>query len=166
MMAPRTYIDPTAVLLGNYEIKEGVGIWPYAVIRADLERVVIGEGSNVQEHATIHVGKGFPTIIGKNVTIGHGAVINGATIGDNCIIGMNSSLLDGAIIGEECIVGANAVITSGKVIPPRSIVVGVPGKIVKQDDHTIKRTAIESAETYKCLRDEHLDGKYRRQVGP
>lgn len=158
------YIDPTAVLIGNYELGEGVSVWPYAVIRADHDRVVVGEGSNVQEHAVLHVETGFPTIIGKNVTIGHGAIINGASVGDHCIIGMNATVVEGAVIKDDCIVGANAVITGNMVIPPGSVVVGVPGKIIKSDDPTVHDRAKRNAEAYHLLRDEHLEGRYRRYI--
>ncbi len=84
----------------------------------------------------IHVSPDYPTIIGKDTTIGHGAVINGATIGDNCIIGINSTVLDGAVIGDECLVAANAVVTPRTVVPPRSVVMGVPGRVVRTNDVT------------------------------
>jgi len=156
------YIDPTAVLIGDYELGDGVSVWPYAVIRADHDRVVVGEGSNVQEHAVLHVEAGFPTIIGRDVTIGHGAIINGAAVGDCCIIGMNSTVVEGAVIGDDCIIGANAVITGDMRIPPRSVVVGVPGRIVKADDPTVHDRAERNARAYHLLRDEHLEGRYRR----
>jgi carbonic anhydrase/acetyltransferase-like protein (isoleucine patch superfamily) len=155
------YIDPTAIIIGDVVISDGVSIWPYAVLRGDEGRIVIGEGSNVQDHAVIHVG-----VIGKNVTIGHSAVINNAMVGDHCIIGMNSSILDHAVVGDDCIIGANAVVTGNSLIPPRSVVVGVPGRIIKSDDPTIKAKALESAETYHQLRDEHLSGKYKRRTVP
>ena len=155
------YIDPTAIIIGEVAIRDGVSIWPYAVLRGDEGRIVIGEGSNVQDHAVIHVG-----VVGKNVTIGHSAVINNATVGDNCIIGMNSSILDHAVVGDECIIGANAVVTGNSLIPPRSVVVGVPGRIIKSDDLTIRTKAMDSARTYHVLRDEHLSGKYRRRTVP
>lgn len=159
------YIDPTAVLIGNYELGEGVSIWPYAVIRADHDRVVVGEGSNVQEHAVLHVETGFPTIIGKNVTVGHGAIINGATIGDSCIIGMNSTIVEGAVVGDDCIIGANAVVTGTMRVPPRSLVVGIPGRVVRSDDPTLHERAEHNAKAYHALRDEHLEGRYRRYNG-
>lgn len=159
------YIDPTAVLIGNYELGEGVSIWPYAVIRADHDRVVVGEGSNVQEHAVLHVETGFPTVIGCNTTVGHGAIINGATVGNHCIIGMNSTVVEGAIIGDDCIIGANAVITGDMIIPPRSLVVGVPGRIVRTDDPSIHERALHNARAYHILRDEHLEGRYHRYDG-
>jgi carbonic anhydrase/acetyltransferase-like protein (isoleucine patch superfamily) len=153
------YIDPAALIIGEVEIADGVSIWPFAVLRGDEGRIVIGEGSNVQDHVVIHVGS-----IGKNVTIGHAAVINNAMVGDNCIIGMNCSILDHAIIGDECIIGANAVVTGNSMVPPRSVVVGVPGRIIKSEDFTIKAKALDSAKTYHALRDEHLSGKYKRRT--
>lgn len=159
------YIDPTAVLIGNYELGDGVSIWPYAVIRADHDRVVVGEGSNVQEHAVLHVETGFPTIIGRNTTIGHGAIINGATVGNYCIVGMNSTVVEGAVIGDDCIIGANAVITGNMIIPPRSVVVGVPGRIIKSDEPSIHERAENNARAYHLLRDEHREGRYRRYNG-
>ena len=160
-MTHKNYIDPTAIIIGEVELGEGVSIWPYAVLRGDEGKIVIGDGSNVQDHVVIHVGR-----VGRNVTVGHAAVINNAVVGDECIIGLNSSLLDNAVVGDECIIGANALVKSNTIIPPRSVVVGVPGRIVRSDDRTIKAKALESAEAYHRLRDEHLAGRYMRRMGP
>lgn len=159
------YIDPTAVLIGNVELGEGVSIWPYAVLRADEDLIRIGEGSNVQEHAVLHVATGYPTIIGRNVTVGHGAIINGATIGDRCIIGMNATVVEGAVVGNGCIIGANAVVTGSMVIPQGSVVVGVPGKVIRSNDPTVGERAELNAKHYHRLRDEHLAGRYKRASG-
>jgi len=160
-MSKDVYIDPTAIIIGDVEIHAGVSIWPYAVLRGDEGRIVIEEGSNIQDHAIIHVGR-----IGKNTTVGHGAIVNNATVGDYVIVGMNSSILDDAVIGNECIIGANAVITSGTIIPARSVVVGVPGRIIRSDDPNIRQRTEESARAYHHLRDEHLAGKYGRRTVP
>ena len=160
-MAQNIYIDPTAIIIGDVQIGEGASVWPFAVLRGDEGPVVIGEGSNVQDHAIVHVGS-----IGKNVTLGHAAIVNNATVGDNCIIGMNSSILDNAKIGDECIVGANAVVIAGTIVPPRSMIVGVPGHITRSDDRSILKRALASAETYHKLRDEHLAGRYKRRTVP
>jgi carbonic anhydrase/acetyltransferase-like protein (isoleucine patch superfamily) len=165
-MPENIYVDPTAVVIGSVEIHDGVSIWPYAVLRGDQERIIVGEGSNVQDHVTLHCSKGHPTLIGKNVTIGHGAVINGAIIGNNCIIGMNSSILDGAVIEDDCIIGASAVVTSAIHVPNASLVVGVPGRIVREGDKTMREKAIRSAESYQKLRDEYLNQTYKRRTGP
>ncbi|MCU0861227.1 MAG: gamma carbonic anhydrase family protein [Methanomassiliicoccales archaeon] len=161
------YVDETALLIGNVELHDGVSIWPYAVLRGDQGgRIVVGENSNVQDHVVLHTAEEHPTMIGKDCTIGHGAIINGAVIGDRCIIGMNSSVLDGAVIGDDCIVGANAVITGLSVIPSRSVVVGVPGRIIRSDDQNNRARALESSMAYQRLRDEHLSGRYARRRGP
>jgi carbonic anhydrase/acetyltransferase-like protein (isoleucine patch superfamily) len=162
----KVYIDPTAVIIGDVTIEAGVSVWPFAVLRGDLSRIVIGEGSNIQDHVAVHSNADFPNVIGKNVSIGHGAVIHGVMIGDNCIIGMHSTLMNGAVIGEECIIGGGALITGGTKIPPRSIVVGLPGKIIKQDDPTIKEKALENASEYHKLRDAYLSGKYTHHKVP
>ncbi len=107
----KVFVDPAAVIIGDVELEDDVSIWPTAVLRGDANSIKVGAGSNVQEGAVIHTSHDFPSVIGKMVTVGHGAVINGAKIGDRCIIGINSTILDGAIIGDECIVGANALIT-------------------------------------------------------
>jgi carbonic anhydrase/acetyltransferase-like protein (isoleucine patch superfamily) len=160
-MPEKVFIDPTAVIIGDVQIHDGVSVWPFAVLRGDEGKVIIGEGSNIQDHAVIHVG-----VIGRNVTVGHAAVVNNATIGDNCIIGINSTILDHAVIGDECIIGANAVITGNSLVPPRSLVVGVPGRIIRSDDKSIKAKALENAEAYHRLRDEHVSGHYKRRTVP
>lgn len=158
----KVYIDPTAVLIGNISIEDGASIWPFAVLRGDLNTIAIGEGTNIQEHTTIHGDESFPNIIGRNVSIGHGAVIHGATIGDYCIIGMQSTILNGTVIGNECIIGAGALVTAGMKIPPKSVVVGVPAKIIREGDESIKEKAARNAEEYHKLRDSYLAGKYDR----
>jgi len=160
-MAKNVYIDPTAVIIGDVEIGDGVSLWPFAVLRGDEGKVTIGEGTNVQDHAIVHVGS-----VGRNVTVGHGAIINNAVVEDDCIIGMNASILDHAVVERECIIGANAVVTGRTTIPARSMVVGVPGRIIRSDDKTIRDRALESAENYQRLRDEHLKGKYSRRTVP
>jgi gamma-carbonic anhydrase len=158
------YVDSTAVILGNVTLADGVSIWPNAVLRGDANYIEIGTNSNVQDNAVIHCAEAYPSIIGKDCTIGHCAVINGATVGDLCIIGMNSTLMDGAVIGDECIIGAGAVVTSRTVIPPRSVVMGIPGKVVKHDDLALREKAQISSEDYQRLRDRHLTGRYKRHT--
>ena len=121
-----------AVIVGDTEFAENTSVWYGAVIRADAGPMKIGENSNVQDNCVLHSNVDQPTIIGKNVTIGHSAVVHGAIIEDNVMIGMNSTILDNAVIGEGSIVGANALVPAGKIIPPKSMVLGVPGKIVRE----------------------------------
>ncbi len=160
----RIYVDSTAVVLGDVILADGVSVWPHAVLRGDSNRIEIGQNSNVQDNAVIHCSENFPTIIGNDCTIGHCAVINGAMVGDLCIIGMNSTILDGAIIGDECIIGAGAVITSKTLIPPKSVAMGVPGKVVRHNDITLREKAQRSSENYQILRDEHIKGRYKRHT--
>lgn len=157
-------MDPAAVIIGDVELEQDVSIWPTAVLRGDANSIKVGAGSNVQEGAVIHTSHDFPSVIGKLVTIGHGAVINGARIGDRCIVGINSTILDGAIIGDECIIGANALVTGMTDIPPRSVVMGLPGKVIRHNDMTIKERAERSAESYMELKDLHLQGRFPRRT--
>ena len=157
-------MDPTAVILGEVSLADGVSIWPNAVLRGDANKIDIGVNSNVQDNAVVHCSEGYPTIVGRDCTIGHCAVINGATIGDLCIIGMNSTILDGVIIGDECIIGAGAVVTSKTLIPPRSVVLGIPAKVTRHNDLTLKEKAQRSSENYQRLRDEHITGRYKRHT--
>lgn len=160
----KIYVDPSAVVLGDVTLAEGVSIWPHAVLRADYNRIDIGTNSNVQDNAVIHCSEAYPTIVGKDCTIGHCAVINGATIGDLCIIGMNSTILDGVVVGDECIIGAGAVVTGKTIVPPKSVVMGVPGKVLRHNDLTLKEKAQRSSENYQRLRDEHIIGRYKRHT--
>ena len=123
-----------ATIIGDVTVGEKVGIWFGAVIRADKDRIVIGDRSNIQDNCVVHTSKGFPVTIGTDVSVGHGAILHGCTIGNQVLIGMGAIIINGAKIGDGSIIGAGAVITEGKVIPPDSVVIGVPGKVVKQTD--------------------------------
>jgi gamma-carbonic anhydrase len=128
---PTAYIAPEAVVFGAVKLAAYTSIWPAAVLRGDINDIIIGEGSNVQDGAVIHLADDYGCIIGKYVTIGHSAVVHACTIEDNCLIGMNATILDGAVIGHGSIIGANALITQKTIIPPHSMVLGAPGKVVK-----------------------------------
>lgn len=126
-----SWVSKTAVVTGDTILKKGASIWYNTVIRGDLETITIGECANVQDNSVIHADPGLPTIIGKNVTIGHGAIIHGCIIEENSLVGMGAIILNGAHIGKNCIVGAGALVTEGKVIPDNSLVVGSPAKVVR-----------------------------------
>ena len=126
------WIAPTAVLIGDIVVGAEAGIWFGVVARGDIERITIGARSNVQENCVLHTDSGFPLTIGEGCTIGHAAIIHGCTIGDNTLIGMGATVLNGARIGKNCLIGANALITEGKEIPDNSLVVGAPGKGVRE----------------------------------
>ncbi len=130
------FIAEGAKVVGDVALGKNVNIWYNAVVRGDLEKVTIGENTNIQENCTVHISPNFPTVLGKNVTVGHNAIIHGCTIADNCLIGMGATVLDGAVIGEGSIVGANALVTGNTIIPKHSLVLGSPAKVVKEVDYT------------------------------
>jgi carbonic anhydrase/acetyltransferase-like protein (isoleucine patch superfamily) len=156
------YVAPEAVVIGDVVIQCDSSVWPFAVIRADLSEVRIGEGSSVQEHCQIHGNPGKPTIIGKFVTLGHGAIVHAARIEDYVIVGMNASILDGAQIGSGSIVGANALVREGMVVPEGSLVVGVPAKVIREGDPALLEAAKRNAEEYIELAQAHKRGEFER----
>ncbi|KAJ9443463.1 hypothetical protein DIPPA_08868 [Diplonema papillatum] len=127
-----TWVAPNAAVIGMVTMKKGSSVWFNATVRGDMEQIVIGEGTNVQDGAVVHADKGVPTTIGKNVTVGHMAMLHGCTIGDGCLIGIGAVVLNKSVIGEGCLVGANAFIPEGKVFPPNSLIIGSPAKVVKE----------------------------------
>ncbi len=142
------WIAPGAVLIGNVEVRSGAGIWFGTVIRGDNEPIIVGENSNIQENCVLHTDPGYPLTIGAGCTIGHKAMIHGCTIGDNSLIGMSATVLNGAKIGKNCLIGAGALVSEGKEIPDNSLVVGMPGKVVRELDETAVAGLRRSAETY------------------
>ena len=154
-----TFVDKTAVIIGNVKIGKNCGVFPCAVIRGDENSIEIGDGSNVQDCCILHVDADHKLKIGKNVSIGHGAMVHGATIEDECLIGINATVLNGAKIGRGSVIGANALVTADMNIPENSLVIGIPGKIVKQDEK-LKEQTILNAKEYQRLSKEHKDGKH------
>ena len=126
---PTAFIHDSAEIIGRVQIQKKASIWPLVVLRGDIERITIGEGANVQDSTVMHTSRGIPVILGKGVTIGHGVIVHGARIGDYSLIGMGAILLDGCVIGKECLIGAGALISEGMKIPPRSLVLGIPGRV-------------------------------------
>ena len=126
------WIAPNAVVIGSVVLGANVSIWFGCVVRGDDDTVTIGENSQLQDGCVVHVDHGFPVTIGRGVSVGHMAMLHGCTIGDGSLIGIKSVILNGARIGRNCLIGANALITEGKEIPDGSLVVGSPGKVVRQ----------------------------------
>lgn len=126
------FIAPGAHLVGDVTVGKESTVWFNAVLRGDEGPITIGERCSIQDNVTCHLYEGSPLIIKDEVTVGHNAILHGCTIENRCIIGMGSTVLDGAVIGEESIIGANTLIPSGKIIPPRSLVVGSPGKVIRE----------------------------------
>ncbi len=153
------FIAEGAKLVGDIELKENANIWFNAVIRADMAEVVVGKNSNVQDLACIHVDINKPTIIGENVTVGHGAIIHGAIIKDNALIGMGSIILDGAIIEEGALVAAGCVVPPGKTVKANTLVVGNPMKEIKVLDEKAREDIIKNANVYVELAKEQMNQK-------
>ena len=126
------FIAETAVVIGAVTLKNHASVWWGAVLRGDYEPIIVGEESNIQDNCVVHMDEDFPVAIGDRVTVGHKAVLHGCTIGNNCLIGINSVVMNGAILGNNCLVGSNALITEGKEIPDGSLVLGSPGKVIRQ----------------------------------
>ena len=131
VLGKNVYIAKGAVVLGHVTLGDQVSVWYNAVLRGDINRIVVGEGSNIQDNAVLHLSDDFPCILGKFVTVGHTAIVHACTVGDECLIGMGAVILDGAEIGGQCLIGANALVTQGMKIPPGSLVLGSPAKVVK-----------------------------------
>ncbi len=130
-LAERTYVAPTAVLVGQVVLKAGANVWFGAVLRGDNEPITVGENSNIQENSVLHTDAGAPLSIGSNVTVGHSVTLHGCTIGDNSLIGMGAIVLNHANIGANSIVGAGALVTEGKTYPPGVLLVGSPAKVLR-----------------------------------
>ena len=157
-IAQDTWVAPDANLIGKVVLESAASVWFSSTIRADHEEIRIGQGSNVQENCVMHIDAGYPLTIGKGCTIGHKVMLHGCTIGDNTLIGMGATVLNGATIGKNCLIGAGALITEGKDIPDGSLVMGVPGKVVRQlDDAAIqglRASALHYQDNMRRFRDE------------
>ena len=125
------WVAPGAHVIGQVRLGAGVGIWFGAVLRGDNAAIAIGPGSNVQENAVLHVDPGLPLSVGAGVTIGHGAVVHGCTLGDNVLVGMGAVVMNRVVVGENCLIGAASVLTEGKVFPPGSLIVGSPARVMR-----------------------------------
>ncbi len=157
-------LAPTAVLIGNVELDDGVSVFDNAVLRGDLNSIRIGKNSNVQDNATIHTEKENPVVVGNNVSIGHNAIVHGARVDDNVIIGMGSVILNGAHISSGCIVGAGAVVKENFTCPTNSIIAGIPAT-VKRSGEDIAMMAERNGKGYQILRDRYIKGEYERKTG-
>lgn len=132
VVAPDAWIAPHATLVGQVRVESGASVWFGAVARGDGDAISLGARSNLQDNAVIHADPGFPATIGADVSIGHGAVVHGCTIGDRVLVGMGATVMNGAVVGDDCLIGAGTLISEGVQIPARSLVVGVPGKVRRE----------------------------------
>jgi len=127
-----SWVAPSADLIGDVRLGEGVGIWFGAVIRADNTPIVVGDGTNIQDGAMRHSDPGSPITLGRDCTVGHHAILHGCTLGDRVLVGMGATVLNDAVIGDDCLIGAGALVTEGKTFPPGSLIIGSPAKAVRE----------------------------------
>lgn len=155
-MGQTNYIAPGAQVIKDVELRENASVWHNAVIRADDRKIVIGANSNIQDNCTLHVEKNLNIYIGDYVTVGHNAIVHGCTIGDNTVIGMGTIVMNGAVIGENCIIGAGAVVTENQKIESGSLVLGIPGKMIRKLTKEEIISNRENAEHYVKLAKKYL----------
>ncbi|WP_449186777.1 gamma carbonic anhydrase family protein [Zhurongbacter thermophilus] len=147
------YVSEMAFLSGDVRVDAGASVFPFVSARGDLNYIHIGEGSNVQDGSVLHVTDEYPVEIGKNVTVGHGAILHGCTVKDGALIGMGAIVLDGAIVEEGAIVAAGALVPPGKVVPAGALAIGSPFKVVRDLSDEEKEAILKNAEEYQRLRD-------------
>jgi len=143
------WVAPDANLIGRVVLEPGASVWFGCTLRGDNEEIRVGAGSNVQENCVCHTDMGYPLIIGADCTIGHKAMLHGCIIGAGSLIGMGATILNGAVIGKGCLIGAGALVTAGEEIPDTSLVMGAPGKVVRQLDEDARAALLASAEHYR-----------------
>jgi carbonic anhydrase/acetyltransferase-like protein (isoleucine patch superfamily) len=149
------FIAWNAEVVGKVTLGADVGVWYSATIRGDMAPISVGDRTNVQDNAVLHVDTDLPLTVGSGVTIGHGAILHGCTVGDDCLIGMGSIVLNGAIIGDGSVVGAGALVTEGKTFPPRSLIIGNPAKAVREVDVEMLEKIRRNAEAYVGMARDH-----------
>lgn len=149
------FVHLTAVVIGNVTLGARVSVWPTAVLRGDTESITVGDDSNIQDGTIVHVDAGVPCRIGSRVAIGHRAIVHGATVEDECLIGMGAILLNGVLVGRGSIVGAGAVCREGMVIRAGSLVVGVPAKVIRETTSAERERIGKTVDAYLQLQDVH-----------
>lgn len=147
-------VHDRAVVIGQVILGDDVSLWPGAVLRGDMAAIQVGNRTNIQDGSVFHTDTNFPAVIGEDCVVGHQACVHACTVGNRCLIGIRSVILTGAQIGDECIIGAGAVVTEGKVIPPRSLVLGIPGKVVRQVTDEDVKGILHGVQEYLHLREQ------------
>ena len=166
LIDPSIFVAETATVIGDVSIGQASSIWFSAVVRGDIAPVKIGEETNIQDGAVLHVGENFPCIVGDRVTVGHGAIVHGATVKDESMIGIGAIVLNGAVIGEHSLVGAGAVVTENTIIPPGSLVLGIPGRPVRPVSEKQLKHIRESATNYSRLAREYKLKDEKKRLSP
>ena len=157
---PSAFVAPTAAVMGDVTIGEDASVWYHAVLRGDMAPIVIGAQSNIQDGTVVHVDEGVPCTIGRRVGVGHRVILHGCTIGDDCLIGMGSVLLNGVTVGTGSVVAAGAVVPENMQVPPRSLVMGVPGRIVRPVDSALAERIAATWAHYVEEARAHRSGRY------
>jgi len=155
------WIAPGAVVSGDVVLGAGASVWYGCVLRGDIAAIRVGERTNIQDLTVVHVDTDQPCEIGSDVGIGHRAIVHGCTIGDGCLIGMGAIVLSHAVVGGGSVIGAGALIREGMVVPPRSLVVGVPGRVVRQVDDDLVSRARRTVAHYLVLKEAHRAGRWQ-----
>ena len=151
-------LSPFCSVVGRVSIGEGCSIFAGTHIRGDVASVRVGDRTNIQENCCLHVSSGYPLAIGEDVTVGHGAILHGCTIGDGCLVGMGSIVMDGAVVGENCLIGAGALVTQGKTFPVKSLIIGSPACAVRElSEEEIRTQIMAPSASYRKLADVMLD---------
>jgi carbonic anhydrase/acetyltransferase-like protein (isoleucine patch superfamily) len=158
------WVASNAILTGNIVLGSGTSIWFGCSVRGDEARITLGDRTNLQDNCVVHCDPDQPQSVGADVTVGHGAILHGTRIGDRTLIGMGAILLQESDIGEECIIGAGALVPQGMKVPPRSLVLGVPGRVVRQVTDEEVAANVASALGYMAMASAHCGGKFRRPL--
>jgi carbonic anhydrase/acetyltransferase-like protein (isoleucine patch superfamily) len=164
MIDPTVFIAPGAIVLGDVHIGAESSIWYNAVLRGDIDRITIGDQTNIQDLTMIHADEGVPCTVGNRVTVGHRVILHGCTIEDDCLIGMGAIILNGARVGRGSVVGAGALVREGMEIPPRSLVVGLPARIVRPVDDEAAERLEHGWQHYIAQAKRHRDGDFPIQL--
>ncbi len=143
-----SWVAPNAIIIGKVKLEKNSSIWFNAVLRGDIEKIVIGENSNIQDGSVLHTDPGCPLTVGKGVTVGHMVMLHGCEMSDDALIGIGSTILNKAKIGKNCIIGANTLVTENKVIPDNSLVLGSPGKVIRKVTDDEIKVICENAKHY------------------
>ena len=156
---PDAFVAFNATVRGDVRIEEGASIFYGAVLRGDRAPITIGPGSNIQENCVVHVEYDLPVVLGRDVTVGHGAILHGCTVGDGCLIGMHATILNGAVIGDGCLIAAGALVPENMQVPAGSLVIGVPGKVVRPVSAAQAAAIKANEEEYLKLARAHAEAK-------
>ena len=153
------FVAANATVLGDVTLGKGTNIWYGAVLRADEGALILGENSNVQDNAVLHTGPGLDVTVGRGTSVGHGAVVHGCTVGDGCLIGMHATILNGAVIGDGCLIAAGALVPENMQVPAGSLVIGIPGKVVRPVSAAQAAAIKANEEEYLELARAHAEAK-------